>query len=136
MSNVKINPIINRAKRTIEITKKFDNASKRYGTDEYDILQNIRREYPNFKITVIKRNTRKDIYKGLTPKKIKEFIIRHDDEEKSMMKAFEDFNGKFDDELSAGSKMSIKKIREWFLEQYPEVKAYYDSLKEKSEKSA
>ena len=136
MSNVKINPIINRAKRTIEITKKFDNASKRYGTDEYDILQNIRREYPNYKITVIKRNTRKDIYKGLTTKTIQAYILRHDDEEKSMMKAYNEFNGEFDNELSAGSKKTIKEIREWFLEKYPDVKAYYDSLKEKSKKIA
>ena len=136
MSNAKINPIINRAKRTIEITKKFDNASKRYGTDEYDILQNIRREYPNFKITVIKRNTKKDIYKGLTPKKIKDFIIRHDDDEKSMMKAYNEFIGVFDGNFSAETKKSIKDIREWFLEQFPDVKAYYNSLEEKSKKIA
>jgi hypothetical protein len=53
-----------------------------------------------------------------------------------MMKAYNEFIGEFDGELRAETKRTIKEIRGWFLEQYPDVKAYYNSIEEKSKKSA
>ena len=58
---------VNRKMRTLEITKKFDKASSRYGSDEYKELQNALAENPGFKV-VVKSYTskKKETYKGLT----------------------------------------------------------------------
>lgn len=40
---------INERNKTIEMTKKFANAAKRYGSNEYRDLQNARKDYPTYK---------------------------------------------------------------------------------------
>lgn len=39
---------INDNNRTIEVTKKFSTAASRYGTREYEDLQDVRRAYPKY----------------------------------------------------------------------------------------
>ena len=39
---------INTAANTIEMTKEFARKAKYFGTDEYKLLQDVRKDYPTF----------------------------------------------------------------------------------------
>ena len=55
------------ASRSIEVSKKFNTLASRYGTDEYKALQEVRRDYPGFKVVEVStRKAPKSTYKGLT----------------------------------------------------------------------
>ncbi len=57
---------INRNSRTIEVSKSFDKAASRFGTREYEALQQVRKDYPDFTIMVKTVRTKADHFKGLT----------------------------------------------------------------------
>ena len=60
---------INEAARTIEMTKMFYRAACQFGTTEYKMLQEARRDYPGFKTAIAqpKKNSKaqNESYKGL-----------------------------------------------------------------------
>ena len=51
------NPTVNRKSRTIEVTAKFEKAAARFGSEEYNILQQIRRDHPGYKVVTIIRKS-------------------------------------------------------------------------------
>lgn len=57
---------INERNKTIEMTKKFANAAKRYGSNECRDLQNARKDYPTYKVVTRSAKRRNDTFKGLT----------------------------------------------------------------------
>ena len=75
------NITINSKNNTIEITKKFVAAAKRFGTPEYEDLQSVRRDYPKYRIEVKTTAKKTDSFKGLTFSYMKSYIQKHDDEE-------------------------------------------------------
>ena len=46
---------INSRTQVIEMTKKFAKAAARFGSEEYNQLQQARRDYPNFKVVTVSR---------------------------------------------------------------------------------
>ena len=65
---------INEAARTIEMTKMFYRAACQFGTEEYKMLQEARRDYPGFTTSIAqpKKNSKapNEAYKGLDYKYI------------------------------------------------------------------
>ena len=123
---------INDNNRTIEVTKKFSIAASRYGTREYEDLQDVRRAYPKYKVVTKKASKKKDVFKGLTYAYMKEYIKNHDNEEKSIMAEFcalcgKDANGK---KIEMAEAASYGEIKAWFLSQYSEFKEYRNNVKE------
>ena len=57
---------VNRTNRTIEVSKSFDKAASRFGTREYEAMQQVRKDYPDFTIVVKTVRTKADHFKGLT----------------------------------------------------------------------
>ena len=55
-----------RTNRTIEVSKSFDKAASRFGTREYEAMQQVRKDYPDFTIVVKTVRTKADHFKGLT----------------------------------------------------------------------
>ena len=111
---------INTKNSTIELTsKKFATAASKFGTDEYKLLQEARRDYPGFKVVVVARKTTKSSYKGLTYKYMEDYIAKHDDENNTInLREFE--------EMRLISKCHSKAfrypvIKSWFLQKYPEI---------------
>ena len=90
---------INEKKMAIEMTKKFAAAARKFGTQQYRDLQEARRDYPNFKVVTITRNTasKQDLYKGLTYEFMESYIQKHDDEEQSIMAEYMMLRGKSQD---------------------------------------
>ena len=116
---------------SLNLTKTFAAKAAIFGTDEYKMLQEARRDYPGYKVNVVKPKTSKtdkdqDIYKGLNYDYMEKYIEAHDNEEKTIMAEYLDLRGKSEEakELQAGS-ASYLEIRTWFLNTFPAIKAFY-----------
>ena len=119
--SIRVNP----DNRTIEVTKAFDKASRRFGTPEYDALQTVRRDYPDFPIKVKTVRSGVDHFYGLTYDFMEKYIASHDDADGTNMATFNDLRGKSDSavELKAAAQ-PYGKIRAWFLKTYPAFDAF------------
>jgi len=123
---------VNYKNHTLELSRKFADAAAKYGTEEYKELQEVRRDYPGYKVNVVKsrkddkKKEDKDVFKGLTYDYMEKYIEAHDDEEKSIMAEYLDLRGKSDEakRLQAGS-ASFLEIRSWFLNTFPAIEAFY-----------
>ena len=131
---------INSRTQVIEMTKKFAKAAARFGSEEYNQLQQARRDYPNFKVVTISRKapTQKDSYKGLTYKFMEDYIQKHDDDNGTIMSEFNDLialdkKNKVEgaEHLEAAGYLDVKK---WFLAKFPEIKEYKEQHAEKVQK--
>lgn len=111
--------------RTIEVSKSFDKAASRFGTREYEAMQQVRKDYPTFTIVVKTVRTKADHFKGLTYDFMEKYIASHDDDAKSRMKAFNDLRGKSEEAVLFGAEaLSYGEIKAWFFKNYPEIEAF------------
>ena len=121
---------INAAANRIEMTKEFARKAKYFGTDEYNMLQSSRKDYPTFSVTT-KKTKSKENYKGLTLDYMKKYIELHPQtlelEDGTEMEAIDVFrklvgldeNG---ERIEDAETVSYGEIRVWFFGCYPEVK--------------
>ncbi len=123
MSNI----IINSKRNTIEITKAFEKAASRFGTEEYNNLRQARNDNPNYKVVVIKRKNNTDSFKGLTYNYMEEYIKSHDDENGTIMAKYKDLLGTSEEAIAACVEpCSYGKMKSWFLNTYPAVKEFHE----------
>ena len=111
---------------SLVLTKSFAAKAAVFGTDEYKMLQEARRDYPGYKVTVGKTKEAKNIYAGLDYAYMEKYIKTHDDDKQSIMNEYLMLRGKSDDalEIQAGS-ASFLEIRAWFLKTFPAIEAFY-----------
>ena len=104
------------------MTRAFAKLASDIRSEEYQILQKARHDYPNFSVEVrtIKRNPNKETYAGLTYKYMRDYISTHEAAEtrKLVLNEF--------DEMLLISQCHSKAfryptIKKWFLEKYPAV---------------
>ena len=115
---------VNRTTRTIEVSKSFDKAASRFGTREYEAMQQVRKDYPSFTIVVKTVRTKADHFKGLTYDFMEKYIASHDDADKRLAE-FNDLRGKSDEALLFGAEaLSYGEIKAWFFKNYPEIEAF------------
>ena len=140
---------INEAKRVIEVTKGFAKEASKYGTMEYRELQEVRRDYPNFKVVTRSTVKNKDGFKGLTFEYMEKYIKKHreieieneETGEKSKRDLLVEFYG-YCGKDEKGKKLEIAKgatyaeVKKWFLEQYPVFREYRNNVKNISKKVA
>ena len=120
------NITINAKNHTIEMNKSVTKAASRYGTPEYTELQNVRRDYPTFRVVTVVRKTAKPEYKGLTYGYMEKYIKAHDDEDQSIMAEYLmlrglDEAGKSVDADSA----DYADIRDWFFQTFPAIEQFH-----------
>ena len=121
------NITLNHKNRTIELTKKFAADSSHFGTDEYKMLQEARRDYPNYKVVVVSRKNSKTNFDGLNLDYMELYISKHDDEEHSIMSEFEILLARDEDSKAAGLQAApFLKVKSWFLNKYPVFTQAYD----------
>ena len=111
---------VNFNNNTIEITKAFAKKAANPMSAEFKELMELRNNLEGFEVVVkasVKR-TKKDTLKGLNYDFMRQYIERHDDEDKSKMAQFKRITVKNEDNLSTKKYGEVKK---WFLEQYPEI---------------
>ena len=109
---------INRNNTTIVMDRAFAKASEIVGSAEYNMLQTARRDYPTYNVVQrkIKRNPNKECYKGLTYEYMEQYIISHCAEKLAEFKEMR--------LISECHSVRYPKIKEWFLEEFPEVAKY------------
>ena len=107
---------VNRKNNTIELTKTFEKKASKYGTEEYNDLQAVRRDYPTYKVVVrsSSKKARKNAMKGLDYDFMRGFIERHDNSEKNMG-AFKRMIGESEDSVTT---LTYGEVKRWFLDQY------------------
>lgn len=118
------------ASRSIEVSKSFNTRASQYGTDEYKALQEVRRDYPGFKVVVVapRKSTKsnKPSYKGLTYEYMENYISKHDDENNTIMVEFNILRGKTEEaEEAFAETCSYQEIKTWFLNQYPAIADFH-----------
>ena len=124
---------INMKKNAIEMTKKFANAAKKFGTVEYKQLQEARKDYPTFKVVTVTRKTtaKKETYKGLTYEYMEMYIVKHDDDQESIMAEYKMLRGTSDEAIEAlAESLTYQEMREWFLSKFPAI-AEFHKMREK-----
>ena len=110
---------INNRKNIIEITKAFEKAASRFGSDEYNMLRQAMNDNPNFKVVVNKRKTAPASYKGLTYDFMENYIKAHDDDGSTMIE-FKNLRATSDEAKAVGAEaMTYGEIKAWFFQQYP-----------------
>ncbi len=113
-----------RSSRTIEVTKSFDKAASRFGTREYEALQQVRKDYPDFAIVVKTVRTKSDRFKGLTYDFMEKYIASHDDADERLA-TFNDLRAKSEEAQAFGyGSLSYGEIKAWFFKNYPEIEAF------------
>ena len=116
---------VNRSNRTIEVTKTFDKAASRFGSREYEAMQQVRKDYPNFTVVVKSIRNKADHYKGLTYDFMEKYIKAHDDGDGSKLAEFNDLRATSDEALAFGVEaLSYGEIKAWFFKTYPEIEAF------------
>ena len=129
---------INAKNRTIELTKAFATASSKYGTDEYAELQIVRKDYPNYKVVTIARKAPKNdkpTYKGLTYEYMEKYIMAHDDENQTIMNEYLVLRGKSEAEEDLETSFNYQKMKDWFVDKYPEIANFHQKRTELIEKA-
>ena len=106
----------------VEINKAFYKESQDPTSDEYKLLQEVRKDYPNIKVEIrqIKKNAHKETYAGLTYEYMRNYILLHEKPSKRA-EAISEF-----DELILISQCQTKAkrypvIKKWFLIKYPKI---------------
>ena len=129
---------INSKDRTIEMTKKFANEAKRFGTAAYKDLQTARADYPDYR--VVTKSTRKkkgDNFKGLTYGFMENYIKLHDDDNGSTSAKFNVLRATSEEAKILGAESaSYHEIKEWFFEQYPAFADFQKKREDLLKKSA
>ena len=119
---------INFGMKVIEMSKKFAKAAAKFGSDEYKLLQEARRDYPDFKTVTVthKASVGQDIYKGLTYAYMEKYIKAHDDEEKSIMAEYKMLRGLSDEAQDAlAESCSYIDVKTWFLKKFPAIAEFH-----------
>ncbi len=121
------NITINSKKHTIEMTKKFAKAASNAGSEEYTLLQRVRKDYPNYHI-VTKSTTakKKESFKGLTFEYMEKYIAAHDSEDQKIMAEYMMMRGTSEEaQAMLADSMSYHEIKDWFLKKYPEIAEFH-----------
>ena len=128
---------INDTKRTIEVTKAFYKEASKFGTREYRELQEVRSDYPNFKVVTNKTASKSNGFKGLTLEYMENYIEGHDTDNE-IMSEFNILCGKDHEgnKVEFAESASYGEIKKWFLETYPQIKEYHKKLENILKKSA
>ena len=116
---------VDAANSRLVMDKAFAKNAAIAGSREYKILQDARRDYEGFTVVTrqIKRNPRKECYKGLTYTFMEDYIISHEPDEtlEEVLEWFEEMKLISKCHSPAFRYPTIKKR---FLERYPEVKYF------------
>ena len=109
------------------------NAQNTY-SDEYAHLQEVRRDYPNFKVIArtIKKNDNKISYKGLTYDYMKNYILKNGSYEKRV-ECLAKFEALLEISKCHSNARRYPTIKKWFLETYPEIVKFGKILSEHNE---
>lgn len=112
--------------RRLIMDKTFAKLSSNVRNEEYDMLQKVRADYPNYTVTVrqIKKNPNKESYKGLTYAYMKNYINFVETTEENRAAALAEFEQLRLISACHSNSKRYPVIKNWFLEKYPEISQF------------
>ena len=110
--------------RKIVMDRTFASKAELVGSEEYNLLQQCRRDYPTYLVTrkTIKKKATQEHYRGLTYDYMKEYINKYDTENKEANLALLD--EMIDISKCHSNFKRYPVIKQWFLDTYPDVKKF------------
>ena len=137
MMNAKSAIKVKHAEQLIEMNTTFAKMIENPLSDEYALLQKLKMENPEFKVSrrKIKPNPKKDTYKGLTYKYMKEYIKLHETKEEAK-KVIDYLEDQILISKCHGLSLRYPTIKKWFLAKYPEVAKFGAAEIEKQTENA
>jgi hypothetical protein len=114
--------MIDTKKKAIVMTKKFEKASRRVGSEEYDLLQKARADYPKYRVATRTTKANPNIKNLLNYQFMETYIQKHDESK------LEDYELQRS-EIEGVEKSSFTDIKDWFLRNFPEVLSF-DNLRD------
>ena len=123
MSNI----AINNKNRTIEINKTFAKNAALFGTPEYSQLQEVRRDYPTYRVVTVAKKGAMPEHKGLTFEYMEKYISLHDDKEMSKMDEYLTLRGLDEDgkRIVDAIPADYATVKNWFFQAFPEIGEYH-----------
>ena len=127
---------INHMNCTFELTKTEMKAAEKFGSEMYLNLREARQDNPNYRVKIVAPSKKVDRHKGLTADAMKKFILKHDDENQTILKEFYQLRGLTPEgkKDEFGCAVSYGELKQWFFMQYPECKEMHDSVNKIMEK--
>ena len=120
--NAKSKLMVKYAEGVIEMNTTFAKEMRNPLSEEYALLQRTRLDFPTFVVRTrpIKRNPKKDTYKGLTYEWMRNHIATHEPEAvvEEKLNAFDEMV--YISKCHRGS-LRYPTIKKWFLNEYPDV---------------
>lgn len=121
-------PTIDHENKKIRLPKAFAKASGKYGSEEYRMLMEIKRDVPNYEVIVeTTRKQPRDNFKGLTYDYMERYIKKHNSK---LIEEFKILRGEKEDMNGLFKSRSYSQIKKWFLTNFPEVKNFETSRTE------
>lgn len=102
----------------IVMDREFSINASSFGSQEYNMLQAARHDYPTFQVVrkTIKKNSKKEAFNGLTYEYMEKYMARYN-AKPEILKAYDDLQF-----LAKCHSIRYPEIKSWFLETFPEVK--------------
>lgn len=124
---------INEREMKVEMTAEEYKKAMTPGTNEYNTYREIRRDYPGIRAEAVKSKKNKNDFSDLKKAHIKTYVEKHGTEEQ---KATFNFISKkrITEDGEYVEAQSFLKIKEWFLNEFPELKKSRKEYREKIEK--
>ena len=121
---------VDHEKQRLLMDRTFAKLSANVRSPEYEILQRVRRDYPNYAVVrrEIKKNSGKESYRGLTYEYMEKYIATHANAAAN--------RAAYDEKRQIAQCHSVRypHIKQWFLETYPEVARFgMSSIEEAAE---
>ena len=127
---------INHMNCTIELTKTEMKAAEKFGSEMYMTLREARQDNPNYRVKLVAPSKKVDRHKGLTADAMKKFILKHDDENQTILKQFYQLRGLTPEgkEDEFGCAVSYGELQQGFFMNYPECKEMHGNVNKIMEK--
>lgn len=99
-------------------TSTFAKKARNMMSQEYEMLQRARRDYPNYTVTVrtIKRNTSQEHFRGLTYEFMRWYIVKDLDSDEAKKTALAEFDDLLIISKAHSTGRRYPTIKKWFLE--------------------
>ena len=114
--------------KSIEMTKTEAKAAGKFNTPEYNELMELMKNFPTFRIDVVKATTKKvDRFKGLSYDYMKKYIKSHDE---SKMATFYELCGQDENgnKVEMAAVATYGEVKMWFLTKCPEIEAMSEKV--------
>lgn len=111
-------------KAVIEVNTTFAKMMENPFSDEYRLLQELRRDYPVYSVTLrqIKRNASQEHYRGLTYEYMESYIRKYGPKEKEELGALlNEFEHQKDIASCHSKNKRYPGVKNWFLGKFPEI---------------